>query len=214
MTRVLVVDDHPIFRAGAASTIGTEPDIEVIADVSSAAEALEAARRLKPDVILTDIRLNGDVNGVGLARSLREENSDVRIVVLTNYSNEPYVRAMMELGIEGYILKDMPPREVIESVRMVIGRANGILNPGGEDARKGLSRPTGRSRGQPVEPDHRKGGGSTAVVGGRTLKRSDRRSPPTYPWAPFSSISRASTASSVSEVGRRRSRKRPAADLS
>jgi DNA-binding NarL/FixJ family response regulator len=100
--------------------IEAERDIEVVGDVATVAEALQVTRQEAPDILLTDIRLSGDVNGVELARVLREENPDVKIIVLTNYSNEPYVRAMMEVGVAGYILKDTTPREVIESMRMVM----------------------------------------------------------------------------------------------
>ena len=120
MIKVLIVDDHPIFRAGAATTIASEPDMDVVGEVSTSGEALELARRLNPDVLLMDIRLKDSGNGVDLARQVREHSPDVKLVVLTNYSNEPYIRAMMEIGVEGYILKDTPPREVMESIRMVI----------------------------------------------------------------------------------------------
>ena len=120
MIRVLIVDDHPMFRAGAATALGAEPDIEVIGEAATAAEAIEASRLHNPDVLLMDIRLSGGVNGVELARQLREESPDTKVVVLTNYSNEPYIRAMMEIGVEAYIIKDTPPHEVIDAIRMVM----------------------------------------------------------------------------------------------
>ncbi len=124
MIRVLLVDDHPLFRAGARASLTSEPDFEVMGEANNAWEAVELIESLKPDVVLTDIRLKGDANGVELARRIRQGFPDVKIVVLTNYSNEPYIRAMMEVGVEAYMLKDTPPRDVIESVRMVMeGRA-------------------------------------------------------------------------------------------
>jgi DNA-binding NarL/FixJ family response regulator len=119
MISVLIVDDHPIFRAGVVATLSAEPEFEIAGDVPSASEALEILSRARPDVVLTDVRLKGDINGVELVRRIRASHTEVRVVVLTNYSNEPYIRAMMELGVEGYMLKDTPPREVIESIRMV-----------------------------------------------------------------------------------------------
>ena len=119
MIRVLVVDDHPLFRSGAVTTIAEEPDMEIVGEEEDAEGALDAIRRLKPDVVLLDIRLAGNVNGIELARRVRGESQDTKIVVLTNFSNEPYIRAMMEIGVEGYILKDTPPDEVIGAVRMV-----------------------------------------------------------------------------------------------
>ena len=120
MIRVLVVDDHPLFRSGAVMTIAEEPDMEIVGEAEDAEGALDAIRRLKPDVILMDIRLAGNVNGLELARRVRMETKFSKIVVLTNFSNEPYIRAMMEIGVEGYILKDTPPNEVIGAVRMVL----------------------------------------------------------------------------------------------
>ena len=122
MIKVLVVDDHPIFRSGAAAAIAAEPDLEVVGEAASTDEAIEATRQFKPDIVLTDIRLDGDTNGIELARRVKEAHDDVGIVVLTNYSNEPYIRAMMESGVGGggYMMKDTPPRDVIEAIRMVM----------------------------------------------------------------------------------------------
>lgn len=120
MIEVLIVDDHPMFRAGARGSLSAEPDFELAGEVAGAEEALEAIRHHQPDVVMTDIRLKGSINGVALARQIRNEYPGVKIVVLTNYSNEPYIRAMMEIGVEGYILKDTSPRDVIDSLRMVM----------------------------------------------------------------------------------------------
>ncbi|PKB71082.1 MAG: hypothetical protein BZY87_07475 [SAR202 cluster bacterium Io17-Chloro-G6] len=120
MARILIVDDHPIFRAGAATALKTGEDFEVIGEVGSALGAYEILRRCQPDLILMDIRLEGDVNGVALAKQVRAEYPDIKIVVLTNYSHEPYIKAMMEARVEGYLLKDTPPSEVVESLRKIL----------------------------------------------------------------------------------------------
>jgi len=120
MIKVFIVDDHPLFRSGAATTIGEEPDMEIVGEAEDAEGTMDAIHRLRPDVILMDIRLTGNVNGLELARRVRMEAQDIKIVILTNFSNEPYIRAMMEIGVEGYILKDTPPDEVIGAVRMVL----------------------------------------------------------------------------------------------
>jgi DNA-binding NarL/FixJ family response regulator len=91
-----------------------------VGEASAPDEALEFIRHHQPDVLLTDIRLKGSANGVTLARQVRSQYPEIKIVVLTNYSNEPYIRAMMEIGVEGYILKDTPPRDIIDSLRMVM----------------------------------------------------------------------------------------------
>lgn len=120
MIKVLVVDDHPIFRTGAVASIVAQGDFEVVAEAETASDALVAIDQHQPEVVLMDIRLKGKVNGVELARQIKEQNERVRIVVLTNYSNEPYIKAMMEIGVEGYMLKDSPPHDVIQALRMVV----------------------------------------------------------------------------------------------
>ena len=120
MTNILIVDDHPIFRAGAASTLSAESDLSVVGEASNTTDALELILTKQPDLVLMDIRLDGDVNGIGLAMQIRANWPEIKIIVLTNYSYEPYIRAMMEAGVEGYLLKDVPPTEVIHSVRMVM----------------------------------------------------------------------------------------------
>ena len=120
MIKVVIVDDHPLFRAGAASSFAAERDFEVVGEASSGSAALEMIEKHLPDVVLLDIRLDGDVNGIQLAKWIRAEELDVKVVMLTNYANEPYVRASMETGVDGYLLKDTPASEVIESLRMII----------------------------------------------------------------------------------------------
>jgi len=120
MIKVVIVDDHPMFRAGAIASLKSEADFEVVGEAANAHDALELISDYAPDVVLTDIRLDGPINGIELSRRVRSKYPDVRLVVLTNYSNEPYIRAMMNVCVEAYMLKDTKPREVIESLRMVV----------------------------------------------------------------------------------------------
>jgi DNA-binding NarL/FixJ family response regulator len=120
---VLVVDDHPMLRVGVVSFLSDSSDCDVVGETNNAAEGLELARLMRPDIVLLDIRLRGERNGIDLARDLREQVPDAKIVVLTNFPHEPYVRAMMELGVDGYLLKDTPPSDILEGLRMVMGVA-------------------------------------------------------------------------------------------
>jgi DNA-binding NarL/FixJ family response regulator len=118
--RVLVVDDHPMLRVGVVAFLSEAPDCDIVGETDNADDALELARMMRPDIVLLDIRLRGERNGVDLARDLREQVPEAKIVVLTNFPHEPYVRAMMELGVDGYLLKDTPPSDVLEGLRMVM----------------------------------------------------------------------------------------------
>ena len=129
MATVLIVDDHPIFRSGAATALAATEEFEVMGEVGSVSEAMEIIRNRQPDLLLTDIRLEGTANGVALAMQVRAEFPNIKIVVLTNYSHEPYIKAMMEAQVEGYLLKDVPPAEVIDSMRKILDGKRVFSNP-------------------------------------------------------------------------------------
>ena len=129
MATVLIVDDHPIFRSGAATALSATEEFEVMGEVGSVSEAMEIIRNRQPDLLLTDIRLEGNANGVELAMQVRAEFPNIKIVVLTNYSHEPYSKAMMEAQVEGYLLKDVPPAEVIDSMRKILDGKRVFSNP-------------------------------------------------------------------------------------
>ncbi len=135
--RVLVVDDHPMLRVGAVAYLSEADDCEIVGEADNAADALAMARLVKPDIVLLDIRLKGSRTGIDLARDLREELPDTKIIVLTNFPHEPYVRAMMELGVDGYLLKDTPPSDVLEALRMVMRGRNVFSSTVSENIVKG-----------------------------------------------------------------------------
>ena len=119
-TTILIVDDHPMMQMGAATYLNEASDCQVVAQADNADDALTLALHVRPDVAIVDIRLKGGKTGINLARDLRKQLPETKIVVLTNFPHEPYVRAMMELGVDGYLLKDTPPRDVLDAVRMVM----------------------------------------------------------------------------------------------
>ena len=113
-----------MMRVGAVTYLNDAPDCEVVGEADNVDEALDLAVHFRPNIVLLDIRLRGDRNGIDLARELRREVPDTKIIILTNFPYEPYVRAMMELAVDGYLLKDTPPSEVLEAVRMVMRGRN------------------------------------------------------------------------------------------
>ena len=108
MTRVLVVDDHPVVRAGIVALLGTRPGIEVVAQAGTAAEALSAFGRERPDVVLMDLQLGAD-DGVTTTRALRSRDPQARVLILTTYDTDADIVNAIEAGAVGYLLKDASP---------------------------------------------------------------------------------------------------------
>lgn len=116
MIRVLLVDDHMPLRAGTRSLLHEAADIEIVAEAARGHEALELAEHLRPDVVLLDINLP-DLNGVEVARTLSQDLPEVKVLVLTGYNYEQYVRTLFAIGVNGYLLKSDPALELIAAVR-------------------------------------------------------------------------------------------------
>ena len=115
---VLIVDDHPLFRDGLHKALELEDDIEVIGECADGEEALQAAARLHPWVVLLDINLPS-INGLQVARQLKSEHSGVSIVFLTAYHDSQQVLHAMRAGASAYCPKDIMPDELIEIIRTV-----------------------------------------------------------------------------------------------
>jgi len=113
---VLLVDDHPVVIEGLRKLLETSGDIEVTGSANDAAQALERARTLRPDVILLDLRMPG-ASGIQATRRLREQEYKGAIILLTSYGDQAYVRQAMEAGADGYLLKSTPSEQLIESIR-------------------------------------------------------------------------------------------------
>jgi DNA-binding NarL/FixJ family response regulator len=120
--KILTVDDHPILREGIASIIEGEKDMVVVGEASNGREAIEVFRSKRPDVTLMDLQMPG-VNGIDAIATIRQENPQARIIVLTTYEGDVLARRALKAGATGYILKDMIRTELLEAIRAVhLGR--------------------------------------------------------------------------------------------
>lgn len=116
LIRVLLVDDHPMLRAGTRAALEATPDIEVVGSTGEGVAALHLVEALRPDVLLLDIRLP-DMSGVAVAQRVRAVYPEVAILVLTGYDDSGYLRALHQLGVRGYLRKTASGEEIIAAVR-------------------------------------------------------------------------------------------------
>ena len=118
MISVLVVDDHPLFRAGLCDAINTQPDLTVAADVDTAESAIDYATLHHVDVVLMDLRMTGMGGAAGTAAITALDNPP-RVIVFTTFSTDADITAALDAGARGYILKDALPDDVFEAIRRV-----------------------------------------------------------------------------------------------
>src|ERR1044071_9719052 len=114
--RLLLVDDHAVVRSGLKMLLENERDVEIIGEASSASGAMEAAIKLKPNVILMDIGLP-DLSGIEATREIKKRVADVSIVALTIHEDEEYFFKMLEAGASGYVPKRAAPEELLTAIR-------------------------------------------------------------------------------------------------
>ena len=117
--RVLIVDDHPVVRTGLRIITEVDPAIIVAGEAASATEAILAARRLRPDVVLLDVRLP-DRSGLEVCRELKTDPGAPKVLFLTSFADNPLVLAAMQAGGDGYLLKDNEPRDIVTAIRTVL----------------------------------------------------------------------------------------------
>jgi len=116
--RVLSVDDHPLLSEGIATLINNQPDMRLVASASTGKEGILKHREHKPDVTLMDLRLP-DLSGIDVMRAIRAEFPDARIILLTMFAGDVEIQRALQAGAQGYLLKNMPPEQMLETIRQV-----------------------------------------------------------------------------------------------
>lgn len=117
--RVLVVDDHALHRDGARQILAQDPEIEVVGEAATGETAVTLALRLRPDVVLMDIRLPG-ISGVEATRRIREADPAIRVLMVSAYDDDEYVRGALQAGASGHLSKAAPGGELVEAIRLVV----------------------------------------------------------------------------------------------
>jgi DNA-binding NarL/FixJ family response regulator len=116
--RVLICDDQPLVRAGVRTLLSTQPDIEIVGDAADGAAAIAAAGRLRPNVVLMDIRMPG-TDGITATGRITAGERAPRVLVLTTYDQDEYVFDALAAGASGFLLKDARPEDLISGIRSV-----------------------------------------------------------------------------------------------
>jgi DNA-binding NarL/FixJ family response regulator len=117
--RILLADDHPFVRAGIRATLIEEPDFKVVGEAETGDETQQLFQELQPDVVLLDLNMPGQ-SATETITNLRTKPTGAKVIVLTAYDDEAYIRAMITSGVDGYILKDEAPETVVQAIRMAL----------------------------------------------------------------------------------------------
>ncbi len=125
--KILLVDDHEVVRQGLAALLGRRPEFSIVGDAGTVADAVAAARRFRPDLIVMDVRLP-DGSGIEACREIRAELPDTRVVMLTSYPDEDAVLSAIIAGASGYLLKQVRARDLVAALEAV-GRGESLLDP-------------------------------------------------------------------------------------
>jgi two-component system response regulator NreC len=125
--RVLLTDDHTLFRQGIRTLLSAESDMEVVAEAADGAEAVAQARQHRPDVVLMDIGMTG-MSSFEATRLIRKERPETRVVFLSMYDDDEYLAECVTMGASGYILKESPAEQLLTAIREV-HRGGSFLTP-------------------------------------------------------------------------------------
>lgn len=116
--KVIVADDHQLFREGLINLLETDPDIEVISQAENGEEAVEKALHFKPDVLLSDIGMP-KMNGIEVTKTIKEKDPSIKVIAVSMHSDKQYVKGMLEAGADGYLLKNCTHRQLTDAVHSV-----------------------------------------------------------------------------------------------
>jgi two-component system response regulator NreC len=125
--RILLTDDHTLFRQGVATLITAEPDMEIVGQAPNASDAVALAAQLRPDIVFMDIGMTG-MSSFEATRLIRKERIETKVIFMSMYDDEDYLSECMEMGASGYILKDSPSEHMVAAVREV-HRGGSYLSP-------------------------------------------------------------------------------------
>jgi DNA-binding NarL/FixJ family response regulator len=118
--KILIVDDHPLLRQGIKQVIELEEDLRVCGEASTANDAIDLINRDKPDVVIVDITLAGNVNGIELIKSLNERFPEIKTLVLTMHDESVYAERAIRAGARGYIMKEVASKNNINAIRTIL----------------------------------------------------------------------------------------------
>src|ERR1700720_3881419 len=116
--RIILTDDHALFRHGIRTLLAAEPDMEVIGEASNASDAVALAQQTRPDVVLMDIGMMG-MSSFESTRQIRKERPETKVIFLSMYDDEDYLSECVEIGASGFVLKDSPSDQLITAIREV-----------------------------------------------------------------------------------------------
>ncbi len=125
--RILIAEDHPLFRKGMISLLSSVPEFEVVGEAKTGEEAIVRAADLQPDVVLMDLQMP-EVNGIEATRRILQQSPSVRILVVTLFEDDDSVFMALRAGARGYVLKDSEEEEMVHAIRAV-GKGEAIFSP-------------------------------------------------------------------------------------
>ncbi|WP_274308083.1 response regulator [Solibacillus daqui] len=127
MIRVLIADDHHVVRRGLLFFLKTQKDIEVVGEAKNGVEAIELVQKFEPDIVLMDLVMP-EMDGIQATKKIKSKWPDIKVLMLTSFSDKDHVLPAMEAGASGYQLKDIEPDDLVESIRQIM-RGENTLHP-------------------------------------------------------------------------------------